>query len=306
MINYKEIADALRSTVENYEAQLREIDKFLEEKGLLEDYKAYADRKELEKTAEIKKEIEDDKREDEKHDEALREEQEKEEEEEKKKTENSVNDHPLVPVLGGVITISIAARTIEMMDNGLRFMLHRIDNNTETEAEKEHEVRFSYDDRGYFTDTEGHELVLTKIQRRLLLRQLAQIPKIAPDTGIAQNVSYYLRPVSLAIRHSDIVREYPSWEMEEIEATTLYEYLSQHPEQSEEDYYDMITDCALRDFISPDNRTGKYFSAYGELYDAYDDDALRSTMNEIVEYKKSREEDAQTKNKDHEKKRVNR
>ena len=45
MIDFKSIIENLRETTDNYERHLTEIDQFLSEKGLLEDYRDFVNRK---------------------------------------------------------------------------------------------------------------------------------------------------------------------------------------------------------------------------------------------------------------------
>ena len=45
MIDFKSIIENLRETADNYERHLTEIDQFLSEKGLLDDYRDFVNRK---------------------------------------------------------------------------------------------------------------------------------------------------------------------------------------------------------------------------------------------------------------------
>ena len=302
MIDFKSIIENLRETADNYERHLTEIDQFLSEKGLLDDYRDFINRKVDEKQLGDNKKTaesiaEQKKKEEESKAEGVRFEEEKAETEAKELKNDKDPEEPLMEKLfGGAVSFALISSSLEVIGEKLHMTLSDRDGN---EAAVEYT---SSNNSAFIEDGIGRSRVLAKIQKRKLLRLLAQVPKMAPEACIPQNVCDYLRPVELAIRHENIVRNYPDWDLSDIGMLDYEDYIRAHPDSSEMDYFDYITDGAVKAFAEPTGKEkGRYMSAYAELSDDFADVQIQDGFFELGELRQ-KEQNAEYEKKRSEKK----
>ena len=278
MIDFDSVIRNLRETVNNYEKQLTEIDRFLAEKGLLDDYQNFAKRKTDEKQREDNKQAAEKIAEQKKEEEAEKAEEEKLEEKKESKNDKDPGTQVTTNIFDGAVSFILISSSLQVIGEKLYMKLAGKDG---SEVSMSYSV---YDNSMTIEDETGKSPVLMKVQKRKLLRLLAQVPKMAPEASIPQNVCNYLRPVELAVRHENIVRNYPDWDYSDIGAPNYEEYINEHPDSSEMDYFDYITDKAVRAFAEPSGKErGRYMAAYAELSEAYDDAQISDGFKELGE-----------------------
>ena len=287
MIDFKSIIENLRETADNYERHLTEIDQFLSEKGLLDDYRDFVNRKldekqlgDNKKTAES---IAEQKKEEESRAVERRFVEEKAETEAKELKNDKDPEEPVMEKLfGGAVSFALISSSLEVIGEKLHMTLSDRDGN---EAAVEYT---SSNNSAFIEDGIGRSRVLAKIQKRKLLRLLAQVPKMAPEACIPQNVCDYLRPVELAIRHENIVRNYPDWNLSDIGMLDYEDYIRAHPDSSA--------------FAEPTGKEkGRYMSAYAELSDDFADVQIQDGFFELGELRQ-KEQNAEYEKKRSEKK----
>ena len=280
MIDFKSIIENLKEMNDNYEKHLSDIDRYLEEKGLLEDYhefeKKHSEEKKRRDDKETAEKIADQKKEEEKKAEEERIEEENAETVDKESKDDKAPE--MAYLFGGAVSFALVSRSLQMVGERLHMTLACRDGSAAV-------AEYSTSDNSIIIeDGAERNLILKKVQKMKLLRLLAQVPKMAPEACIPQNVCDYLRPVELAIRHENIVRNYPDWDMRDIGVLDYEDYIREHPVSSEMDYFDYITDCAVKAFAEPNGKEkGRYMAAYAELSEDFADVQIRDGFFELGE-----------------------
>lgn len=286
MIDFKSIIENLKEMNDYYEQHLSDIDRYLEKKGLLEDYhefeKRHSEEKKRQDNKETAEKIADQKKEEEKKAEEERIEEEKAETEDKESEEDKAPE--IAYLFGGAVSFALVSSSLQMVGERLHMTLACRDGSAAV-------AEYSTSDNSIIVeDGAERNTILEKVQKRKLLRLLAQVPKMAPEACIPQNVCDYLRPVELAIRHENIVRNYPDWDMKDIGVLDYEDYIREHPGSSESDYYDYITDCAVKSFAEPTGKEkGRYMSVYAELSEDFADVQIQDGFFELGEMRQNQE-----------------